>query len=392
VKTVRALLVLGAVLAGLANAQTEPPSPVRAPSDRLPLAVDLQERIERVTVTVKDRQGREQTQAIPVTVYRPPGAGPFPLVVFNHGRAVDRSTQGRSRPEHLARYLVQKGLVVMAPTRLGYGDTHGAFDPEDSGPCERKELAPAAQAAADQVLATVAHARQHLPFVDAGRWVVMGTSMGGNATLATVRRQPRGLLGGVNFGAGSGANPALRPGQPCSPERFGQQWSGAAVLAQAPTLWLYWHNDLYNGAEWPARWREAWVQGGGQAEFHALSAVGSDGHGGVFIDMNRWVPLMEPFLARLGVGSAHAPVRHRPAPDADLSQPDRLPANDALRQAYAQRFLTAALPRAFAVGDRGAFGVFSGDWAEGRALGLCQRSGQTCRLYAVDHDVVEQLP
>lgn len=391
-KTVRALAVVVAALAGLAHAQSDPSSTARAPSDRLPLAVDLQERIERVVVTVKDRWGREQTQAIPVTVYRPAGDGPFPLVVFNHGRSVDRSTQGRSRPEHLARYLVQKGLVVMAPTRLGYGDTYGTLDPEDSGPCERKDHAPAAQAAADQVLATVAYARQHLSFVDAGRWVVMGASMGGNTTLATVRLKPEGLLGGVNFGAGSGGNPTLRPGQPCSPERFGQQWDGPAVTPQAPTLWLYWQNDLFNGAEWPPRWRQAWEQGGGRAEFHLLPAVGSDGHGGVFIDMNRWVPLMEPFLAGLGVGRAHIPVRYRPVPDADLGKLDLLPANDALRQAYAQRFLTAALPRAFAVGDQGAFGVFSGDWAEGRALGLCQRTGQTCRLYAVNHDVVEQLP
>lgn len=391
-KTLRVLVLVAAGLAGLAHAQTEPAPTGRAPSDRLPLAVDLQERIEQVSVTVKDRNGREQTRAIPVTVYRPPGEGPFPLVVFNHGRAVDRSTQGRSRPEHLARYLVHKGLVVMAPTRLGYGDTYGTFDPEDSGPCERKDHAPAAQAAADQVLATVAFARQHLPFVDAGRWVVMGASMGGNTTLATVRRRPDGLVGAVNFGAGSGGNPVQRPGQPCSPDRFGQQWDGPAITPQAPTLWLYWQNDLFNGAEWPPRWHEAWVRGGGLAEFHTLPAVGRDGHGGVFIDMNRWVPLMESFLARLGLGSAYAPAHYRPVPATDASKPDLLPANEALRQAYSDRFLTAALPRAFAVGDQGAFGVFSGDWAEGRALGLCQRSGQTCRLYAVNHDVVEQLP
>ena len=391
-KTVRALVVMGVALAGLAAAQTGPSPTERAPSDRIPLALDLQERIERVTVTVKDRWDREQTTAIPVTVYRPRGDGPFPLVVFNHGRTLDRSTQGRSRPEHLARYLVHKGLVVMVPTRVGYGDTYGPFDPEDSGACERKDLAPAAQASAEQVLATVAFARQHLPFVDTARWVVMGTSMGGNTTLATVRLKPEGLVGGVNFGAGSGANPSVRPGQPCSPERFGQQWAGPAVAAQVPTLWLYWDNDLYNGAEWPPRWQQAWLQSGGQAEFHSLSAVGSDGHGGVFIDMNRWVPLMEPFLARLGLGRPHTAVRYQAVPGADPGQPDLLPAVDALRQAYARRFLPAALPRAFAVGDLGAFGVFSGDWAEGRALGLCQRTGQTCRLHAVNHSVVEQLP
>jgi hypothetical protein len=48
-----------------------------------------------------------------------------------------------------------------------------------------------------------------------------------------------------------------------------------------------------------------------------------------------------------------------------------------------------APPRAFAVSTRGGFGFARGDYAAGRALGNCQRSnGNTCALYAVNHDVV----
>ena len=85
-------------------------------------AQDLREEVLRFEATVKDMFGRQETKPVPVTVYRPPGDGPFPLFVFNHGRAVEakRAQQGRYRPESLARYLVAKGFVVMVPNRIGY--------------------------------------------------------------------------------------------------------------------------------------------------------------------------------------------------------------------------------------------------------------------------------
>ena len=46
------------------------------------------------------------------------------------------------------------------------------------------------------------------------------------------------------------------------------------------------------------------------------------------------------------------------------------------------------LPRAFAVSNKGGFGYARGDYAVGRALGFCQRSGNPCKLYAVGEDVV----
>ena len=57
------------------------------------------------------------------------------------------------------------------------------------------------------------------------------------------------------------------------------------------------------------------------------------------------------------------------------------------KSAYA-KFLDMTKPRAFAVSTKGGFGVASGDYAVGRALGSCQRYGNPCALYAVDADVV----
>src|SRR3954465_1002779 len=96
-------------------------------------AKDMREEIVRISVTVKDMFNRQETRPMPITIYRPAGDGPFPLVVFNHGRPTPerRTAQGRFRPESAARYLVAKGFVVLAPMRVGYWETLGDF--EDSG-------------------------------------------------------------------------------------------------------------------------------------------------------------------------------------------------------------------------------------------------------------------
>ena len=71
-------------------------TPAAAPPTEV-LAKDLQEEVVRIQATVKDLYGREATKAVPITIYRPAGDGPFPLVVFNHGRSVaeKRAQQGR---------------------------------------------------------------------------------------------------------------------------------------------------------------------------------------------------------------------------------------------------------------------------------------------------------
>lgn len=357
------------------------------------LAADLHEAVHRLPVTVRDAYGREVTRDIALTSFRPAGAGPFPLLVLNHGRgpAEQRATQGRQRFEPQARYFVAKGFAVLVPTRLGYGDTVGDFDPEASGPCDRVRLEPVAEAAASQVLAAVAWARQQ-PWVNAERWVVAGASVGGFTTLAVAASRPPGLVAAINFVGGATGNPITRPGDPCAPRAIAQLWraqSAAAAPAALPMLWLYWLNDRYWGADWPQRWAQAWREGGAPLQFHQLPAVGEDGHAGMGVDMDRWVPLVETFLAEAGFRQPGTVPRPPPSAFATLDRADALPLPTARREAALRRFLAMAPPRALAIGPQGAWGVARGDWALGRALGWCQRTrGQPCRLYAVDDQVV----
>ena len=353
------------------------------------VAKDMREETVRIPVTVKDMYGRQETRTIPIIIFRPQGDGPYPLVVFNHGRAVTekRATQGRNRPEHVARYLVAKGFVVMAPTRVGYAETYGDFDPEDGGSCSQPRIEPKSIAASDQVLATVELAKT-LPYVDATRWIVAGQSVGGLATVTTVGRNPPGLLGGINFAGGSGGNPETQPGRPCSPNSITNFWGSLAKTAKAPMLWLYWQNDKYWGEDVPKKWHKSWTDGGAQAAMTTFPPSGEDGHSGINTDMEHWLPVVDAFLGQLGFNKP-AIVTRPPVTDfADIADAGKVPVSAKSQASGYAKFLETKPPRAFAVGDKGGWGYSTGDYAIGRALGYCQRGGQTCKLYAVDDKVV----
>lgn len=365
-----------------------------APAAAAPkLAADIHEEVQRLPVTVTDAYGRTETTTLPLTLYRPAGDGPFPLAVLGHGRSSDRRAElKRERFEWLSRYLVAKGFAVAIPTRAGYGESAATFDPEESGTCSNKRYEPMARAAADQLLAVVAHART-LPWVDGSRWIVVGQSMGGTAALATASRAPQGLVAAINFAGGAGGSPDARPGDPCSPQQLERLWREQAATAPLPVLWIYWTHDRYWGERLPRAWAQAWRDGGGRVEFHQLppwSTDAVDGHAGLLRDMDHWVPLVEAYLARAGFAQPGQAVRPPPSSHASLQEPDKVPLKTAqAREQALARFLSASKPRALAIGPGGHYGWAGGDWAAGRALGYCGTAGGVpCRLYAVDDDVV----
>ena len=341
VRVLAALAMIASAAARIAHAQ---------PTEEPP-ALDMAEEVQRIAVTVKDMYGRQETKQIPITTFRPRGNGPFPLAIINHGRAPDasRARQGRQRYEDIARYLVAKGFVVMVPTRVGYGETYGEFDPESSGPCNAKNVVPMAEAVFTEVMATRDFART-LPFVDVSRWLVVGQSVGGFTAVVTVGKHPPGLIGGINFAGGTGGDPDHRPQDPCGPQVVGALWHNLAAGATVPMLWLYWQNDMYWGPRIPQRWAADWVAGGGKAEMHTLPPVGTNGHGGSGLDMDHWVPIADAFLAGLGFGKPGVIARPPPSGFASVNDVDKVPLPASARDGAYQRFLDAKTPRAFAIG------------------------------------------
>ncbi len=74
---------------------------------------------------------------IDVTVFRPEGAGPFPIVVLSHGSprsARERRAEGRQRMAAQSEPFLAMGFAVIVPTRRGYGDSEGDWA-EGFGSC-----------------------------------------------------------------------------------------------------------------------------------------------------------------------------------------------------------------------------------------------------------------
>ncbi|SEK67551.1 Dienelactone hydrolase [Roseateles sp. YR242] len=396
------------------------PAPVRMVESWAP---DLRERIEHVQAQVQDASGRTVAGALPVTVFRPAGPGPFPLAVINHGRDWRaRAHYERQRYESAARFFIRKGYAVAVPLRLGYGELASAGDPESSLNCDQPRYAPALRAAAQEINAVLRFMARQAD-IDASRTVLVGQSVGGFAALSALsedaaKRPDRvddghgagdgdgssntaAVLAVINFSGGHGGRPEV-PGSPCRPDLLRQEMAqlGAEQRLQprpVPTLWLYAENDRFFGARWPHQWAQSYRDAGGAMTWRQLPPVGLDGHR-LFTDANdRWQPLVDEFLQPLGVEIPGA-LPYPPDTDpgrADVDDPSALPpSGPELRRLY-RTFLAAPLPRAFAMNGQSRSAYASGDDAQSRALARCEEGAQAeepCRLYAVNRTVVWSLP
>jgi len=242
--------------------------------------------------------------------FLPPGPGPFPVVVYSHGR--DPSAAGRARVRlgvNPAQVLFwrARGVAVVTPVRPGYGASGGA-DLEDpglridaAGRCVgRPGFAREADAAAQAVAATLAWLRDQ-PWADAGQVLLEGQSAGGLATAAAAARDLPGVVGYVNFAGGAGGNPERAPGDSCDPEQLAALYADYGRTTAVPSLWVYALNDRYWGADAPREWHAAFARGGSPTRFVQLPPVaGSDGHQLAAHPATLWAPAVDTFLATLG--------------------------------------------------------------------------------------------
>ena len=251
--------------------------------DQPPLQVELGETVEKVAVTVEYLGGHTRSGDMTVTHYQPTGAGPFPAIVIQHGRASNRRTlPWRWRMIMQARFWTRRGFAVFVPTRLGYGETGLHPDPEIAGRCDAPELKPMIRVLTDQNTAAIEFARRK-PWVDPDRVLLLGQSLGGLASLATGAVRLPGVAGIINFAGGFGGRPD-RLRNPCAPERLAAILGEIGTAATVPSLWIYAENDQLWGADWPRDWHRAYVGNGADpqrtssAEFHMLPAIGVEGH------------------------------------------------------------------------------------------------------------------
>ncbi|MEE8506399.1 MAG: prolyl oligopeptidase family serine peptidase [Kiloniellales bacterium] len=170
--------------------------------------------------------------------YLPPGKGPFPCVVNNHGSQLRPGGADVSRPQAAA-LMMSWGYAFFFPHRRGYGDSPGepladAVPAPLDSPEHDEQLVQRLEEECADVLAAMAYARSR-PEIDGARIALTGSSRGGIMSLLAAARD-KDIRCAVNFSGGA------------------RQWDGhpklkammlaAAHALQAPVFLAQAENDL----------------------------------------------------------------------------------------------------------------------------------------------------
>jgi dienelactone hydrolase len=244
-------------------------------------------------------------------VFLPNGDGPFPVLIYSHGRSGTSSERAHTRildvRSHV-RYWLSKGFAVVMPIRPGYGET-GGDDREDSGVTldifgncwGRPTFDHAAAAAASAVLATIEWVRDE-PWADRNRIVLAGASMGGLASIAAAAENPPGVVAYINFSGGTGGDGTRAPEHSCGSEAMESLMRTLGRANRVPGLWLYAENDRYWGSQWPVAWYRAFSESTDITHFVMTDPVpNSDGHQLLARGGRLWTSLVDSFLAERGI-------------------------------------------------------------------------------------------
>src|SRR5258708_23014678 len=174
---------------------------------------------------------------IDVTVFRPPGAGPFPVVVLANGspRAPEeRRADGRQRLVTKSLPFLAMGMAVIVPTRRGYGTSGGEWA-EGYGTCaDRNYYAGGLEPARDMRAAV--DAIRHEAWADTRHVVLAGQSAGGFGAVAAATTPFDGLVAVINFAGGRGS---LGPGQVCGESRLVEAMALYGRSVRVPAVGLY---------------------------------------------------------------------------------------------------------------------------------------------------------
>jgi dienelactone hydrolase len=212
-------------------------------------------------------------------LFRPPGDGPFPLAVIAHATTQNVLRRAQMpQPEYraLAAWLVGRGFAVLVPERLGHGATGGKYL-EDQGGCDEADYAKAGRATADEIAAATGLMRKQ-SFIRPDGMVVVGHSAGAWGALALASEDPKDVAAIIAFAPGRGGHANDFPNQVCAPHTLMSAAGEFGKAARVKVTWLVAANDSYFSPALSRQLADAFRNAGGQVDFRALPAYGSEGH------------------------------------------------------------------------------------------------------------------
>ena len=212
-------------------------------------------------------------------LFRPAGAGPFPLALIAHASTQNVLRRAQMpQPEYraLAAWLVAWGFAVLVPERPGHGATGGKYL-EDQGGCDEADYAKSGRTTAEVIEAAIGFVRMQ-PFIRPEGVVVIGHSAGGWGALALADQDPKEVAAIIAFAPGRGGRANDFPNQVCAPHTLIAVAGEFGKTARVPVTWLVAANDSYFSPTLSRQLADAFRSAGGKVVFRVLGAYGSEGH------------------------------------------------------------------------------------------------------------------
>jgi dienelactone hydrolase len=234
--------------------------------------------------------------ALEAIVVRPDDGQPHPLAVLNHGSPRDAADRPKKSPYGMwaqAMAFARRGWVAVAFMRRGYGRSQGVWA-APAGPCSNRDYARAGLAEASDI-AAVATFMSGQNYVSKGKWISVGVSAGGFATVALTSQAPRDLAAAIAFAPGRGSS---APDTVCGENGLVAAFAQYGKTSRVPLLWVSAENDHFFGPQLTGKLTAAFSRAGGHLAFVGAPAFGDDGHmlfsaHGLTI----WSPIVDKFLA-----------------------------------------------------------------------------------------------
>jgi dienelactone hydrolase len=252
------------------------------------------------TQVIANPSVREEVVMIPydwsweleVTVLKPEGAGPFPMVVINHGKdGVLARDQNRFRPMRASHEFLKRGYLVVLPMRSGFSKSDGTY--KQRGCDLRKD----ALVQAKSIDVTIQFFSKE-SYVDASHILLVGYSYGGLVSVAygSAYQNPS-VRGIINFSGG-----LKNLSGPCVWDvSLLKAFSEFGKTSRIPNLWIYAANDELFPATLATNLAEAYRQSGAPLHSVVIDAYSGEGHR--FFDDSRgiryWVPHVTGFLKEI---------------------------------------------------------------------------------------------
>ena len=158
----------------------------------------------------------------------------------------------------------------------GHGATGGKYL-EDQGGCDDADYARSGRATADEIAAAAGFVRKQ-SFIRPDGMVVIGHSAGGWGALALAREDPKDIAAIIAFAPGRGGRANDFPNQVCAPHTLMSAAGEFGKAARVKVTWLVAANDSYFSPALSKQLADAFRSAGGQVDFRALPAYGSEGH------------------------------------------------------------------------------------------------------------------